>query len=155
MIYFRKSFNINILGRSRRCNNPLPLDGGADCDGDMVMGKEDTCSAGKQCTCKDVQSQGNCEYWKSLGYCSDGIYVGFMTENCVTTCGMCPSKPIQLEMPCWCIFCNVNMCPFNRPRWRLVKDKRMHGWQAQPGVQQSCTTWRRSLLCWSRHRRLW
>ena len=126
--------NESIIGRSRRCNNPIPLDGGADCDGVKLEGKAETCSVARQCTCQDVKSHGNCEYWKSLGYCSDGIYVGFMTENCVTTCGMCPSRQIEIEMPY--ILSKVHKCPclFNRPRWRLVKNERMHGWQAKPGM---------------------
>ena len=141
MINFNQYF-----GRSRRCNKPIPLDGGANCNGDEVEGKEETCSTAKQCTCQDMQSQGNCEHWKSLGYCSGGIYVGFMTDSCITTCGICPSKKIQLEMPY--VLSKTNKCPclINRPRWRLVKVKWMQGWQAQPGLQQSYTTWRRSLL---------
>ena len=34
--------------RSRRCNNPIPLDGGYDCDGDNFEEKEEACTAAKK-----------------------------------------------------------------------------------------------------------
>ena len=138
--------------RSRRCNNPIPLDGGTDCYGDKLEGRAETCSAATQCTCHDVHNQQSCEHWKSLGYCSNGIYVGFMTENCMTTCGMCPSNK---KMPYNLSNLNKLTRLIIRSRWRLVQSKCVHGWQTKPGVQQPCTTWRGSFLHWSSHRRLW
>ena len=106
--------------RSRRCNSPIPLDGGTDCYGDKLEARAETCSAAAQCTCRDVHNQQSCEHWKSLGYCSNGIYVGFMTENCMTTCGMCPSNK---KMPYNLSNLNKLTRLIIRSRWRLVQNK--------------------------------
>lgn len=37
--------------------------------------------------CTDVQSPGNCQYWKSQGFCeSSSRYAGYMSSNCCGTC---------------------------------------------------------------------
>ena len=46
---------LQIYFRHRRCDNPIPLGGGANCKGTIVEGKEEECYAGVECSCKDKE----------------------------------------------------------------------------------------------------
>ena len=43
-------------------------------------------STGNQCTKQNKRSDGDCQYFKSRGYCAH-TYVQFMKDNCAKTCG--------------------------------------------------------------------
>uniref|UniRef100_A0A914DND9 Metalloendopeptidase n=1 Tax=Acrobeloides nanus TaxID=290746 RepID=A0A914DND9_9BILA len=47
-------------------------------------------------TCVNVDSDADCDYWKSQGYCSSSSqYYSYMTQNCPKSCGTCSAPPTQ------------------------------------------------------------
>ena len=83
-----------VLTRSRRCNNPTPLDGGADCVGDQIEGREEVCTTGVQCVCRDYDLEEYCEYYRDNGYCSYSSGGVPITDLCMVTCGVCSEGEI-------------------------------------------------------------
>jgi hypothetical protein len=74
--------------KTRRCNNPIPLDGGLNCVGNKLAEKKETCDSGTPCTCVDLKSRAACNAWTNKGYCNE-VWVAKM---CPTTCGLCPDR---------------------------------------------------------------
>ena len=62
----------------------------------IFLGAGSIATTAQPITCVNVDSDADCDYWKSLGYCSSSSqYYSYMTQNCPKSCGTCSAPPTQ------------------------------------------------------------